>query len=96
MAANFISVDTTTTTARFSREAVSLSVQIRSLIDLLEQISSKGAQMNDGTDYTLLETLYGLPTGTGQTYLSFVNGSLDAIKGVSQNASAITLMNRVG
>lgn len=96
MAADFILVTRNNSAAPFAGDPINLSRQIRSLLEIAQSISDKGARMVSGTDYTLFETLYGLPTGAGQPYLNFVNGTISALKGTAQNANAIEIMNRVG
>lgn len=96
MAADFILVARNDSAAPFASDPINLSRQIRSLLDLAESISDKGARMVNGTDHTLFETLYGLPVGAGQPYLNFVNGMINAMNGTDQNGNAIEIMNRVG
>lgn len=96
MAADFILVERSNSAAVFASDPINLSRQIRTLLDLAQSISDKGARMVNGTDYTLFETLYGFPTGTGQPYLNFVNGTISALQGTAQNSNAIEIMNRVG
>lgn len=50
----------------------------------------------DGADVTQLETLFGLPTGSGQTVLDLVNGSVGAMEGDFQNNNCKQLTEKVG
>lgn len=96
MAADFILIERNNSAAQFSGDPINLSRQIRVLLDTAQSISDKGSRMVDGADYSLFETLYGLPTGAGQPYLNFVNGMINAMNGTAQNGNAIEIMNRVG
>lgn len=96
MAADFILIERNNSAAPFFDDPINLSRQLRTLLQTAQSISDKGTRMVDGVDYTLFETLYGLPAGTGQAYLNFVNGMINALHGTAQNGNAIEIMNRVG
>lgn len=104
MAADFITLNRTSSTAPFVNELVSIPNDVRRLIDRLEQVREKGFRMfvpagennNPPADFSVFETKYGIPTGQGQTVFDLVNGTLIALKGEAANANALELMNRVG
>lgn len=104
MAADFITLNRTASTAPFVNELVSIPADVRRLIDKLEQVREKGFRMfvpagenNDPpADFAVFEAKYGIPAGSGQTVFDLVNGTLMALKGESMNGNATELMNRVG
>jgi hypothetical protein len=98
MAADFIPIDRTDSTAVFSNKLVALAPELRRVIDKLEEIQQMGYRMfvADPADFTMFESLFGIPTGQGQTVFNRVNGALLAIKGEAQNANAIELINTIG
>lgn len=51
---------------------------------------------NDGSNWTDLEALFGLPTGKGQTIYDLVNGSIGSMTGAFQVADAKNLTETVG
>lgn len=51
---------------------------------------------NDGTVFTDIDTLFGLPAGKGQTVFNLVNGSIGSMQGNFQVADAKTITEQVG
>lgn len=51
---------------------------------------------NDGTTFTAIETLFGLPTGKGQAVFNMVNGSVGSMEGTFQVADAKNITEQVG
>jgi hypothetical protein len=51
---------------------------------------------NDGTDFTDIETLFGVEAGSGQVVFDLVNGSTGAMIGQFQNADCKTITEKVG
>lgn len=98
MAADFIPIDRTVSTAVFSSKLVTLPQDLRRVIDKLEEVQQMGYRMfvEDPPDFTVFETLFGIPTGQGQTVFNLVNGTLLALNGEAQNANATEFINRVG
>lgn len=96
MPVDFIHPDTTVTTAPFAGKLVSLTRQLRDTIDLLDEVKTIMDHNNNGVAFTAIETLFGLPTGQGQTVYDLCNGSMQAISGTAQNSNALSLINRVG
>lgn len=96
MAADFIKIDRLNTAAPFANELISVVSQLRQAQETLLQIQAKGFRMFADPDFSVFETLYGIPTGKGQTIFNLVNGSVMALAGTAQNANAQELINRVG
>lgn len=51
---------------------------------------------NDGTVFTELEAVFGLPSGKGQTVFDMVNGAVGSMTGTFQVADAKNITERVG
>lgn len=96
MPIDFIHPDTSVTTAPFASKLVSLVRQLRDTIDLLDEVKTIMDHTNDGVAFTGIETLFGLPSGKGQTVYDLCNGTMQAISGTAQNNNALSLINRVG
>jgi hypothetical protein len=93
---DYIKIDMSTTTAV---EAGSLKSAIRQLETAKQQLTSvlnKMGHNTNGTVFTSLEALYGLPAGQGQTVFDLVNGTIGAMNGTFQNNNSTTLIERVG
>lgn len=90
----------TATKANRAKEAVR---QMRDVIDIFEELNDLNAHSNNGTDFSLVETLYGLPTTprvdptkpNGQLLTEFFDGALKAMKGVEANAQCLAIIQRV-
>lgn len=96
MAADFIKINRGNAAAVFSQDLVQLPQQLRALVDRLKKVRETGFRMFDGSDFTVFEENYGIPTGQGQTVFDLVNGILNALDGTAQNANAEEFMDRVG
>lgn len=96
MALDFIVVDSTTTTAKFAHDLITLTRQLRETVDRLDFVKAVMDHSNTGSNFTQIETLFGLPSGQGQTVYDLVNGTRMAIAGTAQNANALSLIDRVG
>lgn len=96
MAKDYIKIDVQKNGAS---EASTLWQAIRELRQAYESLTRVKAKMFhnfDGADVTQLETLFGLPTGSGQTVLDLVNGSVGAMEGDFQNNNCKQLTEKVG
>lgn len=93
MAIDFISINTT------ASQALALKVYIQNL-RLSQELGQRCLDImthnNDGTTFTAIETLFGLPAGKGQTVFNLVNGSLGSMKGTFQVPDATTITQQVG
>lgn len=96
MAIDFVVVDDSTSTAKFASDLMRLTRSLRDVIDRLEFVKAVMEHSNNGTVFTQIETLFGLPVGQGQTVYDLINGTYLAISGAAQNSNALSLINRVG
>jgi hypothetical protein len=96
MARDFIKVDST---AAGATQATKLKDYISSLRIALEKGRAVQAVMNhnqDGSVWTDIETLYGIPAGKGDDVYDLVNGSVGAMEGTFQNDDCQQITEQVG
>lgn len=96
MARDFIKVDKTQTAATQAQALLSYAVTLRSAYDQGVKILAVMGHNNDGTTFTDIEILYGLPTGKGQTVFNLINGSVGSMQGTFQVPDAKTITEIVG
>jgi hypothetical protein len=96
MPIDFIKVTTNDTNAPFAADLVSLVRQVRGVFDQIDKVLDVMTHTNNGSDFTTLETLFGLPTGQGQMVFDLCNGTRLALNGSGQNSNAVSLIERVG
>lgn len=96
MAIDFVVVDDSASTAKFASDLMRLTRSLRDVIDRLDFVKAVMEHSNNGTVFTQIEVLFGLPVGQGQTVYDLINGASMAIAGTAQNSNALSLINRVG
>lgn len=96
MAKTFIKIDRTTTTAVYAQELLALVTHLRSTINQLAKVKGIMDQNWATTDFADLEALFGVPTGSGSAVYALVRDSQKAITGLATDASALTLIDKVG
>lgn len=96
MARDFIKIDTTQSAATQAGLLKSYVAQLRSAYETGTRVKAIMTHNNDGTVFTDIEALFGLPTGKGQTLFNLVNGSIGSMEGTFQVADAKTLTEQVG
>jgi hypothetical protein len=96
MAIDFIKVDPTQAAATQARLLLVYKDTLRSAFELGTKILAIMGHNNDGTTFTNVETLFGLPSGTGQTVFNLINGSVGSMQGNFQVADAKTLTEKLG
>jgi hypothetical protein len=96
MARDFIKVDTTQTAATQARALLNYINTLTSAIQQGKQILAIMGHNNDGSIFTDIEALFGLPAGKGQTVFDLVNGSVGSFAGTFQVADATTITQSVG
>jgi hypothetical protein len=96
MARDFIKIDVNAAGAIHS-------VKLKNFVNILRAAQDQGhlildimSHANDGTVFTDIETLFGLPTGQGQIVFNLVNGTLGSMTGTFQVADATTITSKVG
>lgn len=96
MARDFIKVDPTQSAATQARALLSYISTLRSAYEQGLKVAAVMNHNNDGTTFTDIETLFGLPTGKGQTVFNFVNGSTGTMVGTFQTADVKNITETVG
>jgi hypothetical protein len=77
MAVQYISIDSTKRLGSELRQAVNYGTSFEQQLDKLKDIMDT---MIDGTDYSRLETDFGIATGKGETVYNLVTGALAALR----------------
>ena len=96
MASNFIAITRTDPAAINASMMLEYLQYVRRALDLGIKIKAQMEQMRDGTDYTNVETYFGIPAGQGNTVYDEVNGAVQAMLGTMQNDNNKTITERVG
>ena len=94
MARDFIKINT-----NGAPQAVLLKGYVQALRSAIEQGERVRAIMNhnhDNVDFSDIESLFGLPAGSGQTVFDLVNGSVGSMAGTFQTADATTITEKLG
>lgn len=89
-----ILIDVTLTTATQAQYLKRLTVVARDFIDLVKRVQDTMSHNNDGTDWTQIETLYGLKAGDGQKTVTMVSDAESVVRGNAQNNSIKQLGER--
>lgn len=98
MARDFIKIDRTAmnTTATQAQSLLTYVSLLRQAFDVGTRIKAIMTHANDGTVFTDIETMFGLPAGQGQTVFNLVNGSIGSMQGTFQVPDAQTITEKVG
>lgn len=96
MARDFIKIDTTQSVATQAGLLKSYVSQLRQAYEIGNRVKAIMVHNNDGTVFTDIETLFGIPTGKGQTIFNMVNGSIGSMEGTFQVADAKNITEQVG
>ena len=74
MARDYIRIDTSTTTATQAGALKSMVSDLRRAIEAVDNAVGIMSHNNDGANYTDVETLFGLPAGSGQLVTTTLTG----------------------
>ncbi|MET0708005.1 MAG: hypothetical protein ABWY82_14370 [Tardiphaga sp.] len=96
MTKDFIPINLSTTTATQASLLKSYITTLRQAYELGTRVKGIMQHNHDGTVFTDIETLFGLPTGEGQTVFDLVNGSIGSMEGSFQVDDAKEITERVG
>lgn len=96
MARDFIKIDTTTTTATQAGELKAFTTILRDAYARGKKILAVMGHNNDGTVFTDIEALYGLPAGKGQTVFNLINGAVGSMEGSFQVSDAKNVTETLG
>jgi hypothetical protein len=96
MASDFIPIDATKAGATQANVLKSYIQTLRTAYELGGRVKGIMDHNQDGTVWTALEALFGLPAGKGQTVYNLVNGSVGAMEGTFQNDDSKQITEQVG
>lgn len=97
MARDFIKIDRSNfAVATQAQVLLSYISVLRSAYDLGRKCKDIMIRNNDGTNFTDIEALFGLPAGKGQIVFDLVNGSIGSMEGSFQVDDAKEIIDRVG
>ena len=68
------------------RAAYELGVRLRAIM----------SNSNDGSDFTDISTLFGVPTNKAQSVYDLINGTIGAMEGTFQNSNGKSLGELIG
>ena len=79
MARDFIKIDQGLTTQKFASELISAINSLRQTQVQFTRIAELMSHMNDGSNFTDIETYFGLPAGVGSGTNTIVSGVVTAL-----------------
>jgi hypothetical protein len=96
MARTFIKIDTAAAGATHAGLLRSFVQQQRAAYELGARIRAIMGNNNDGTVWTDIESLFGVPAGKGDDVFDLVNGTVGAMEGTFQNSNGKSLGELIG
>jgi hypothetical protein len=97
MAIDFIKIDLSNqTVATKAGLLIGYINNLRAAYNAGKQIIGIMGHLNDGTTFTAIESVFGLPSGQGQTVFDLMNGSVGSMEGAFQVSDAKTITEKVG
>jgi hypothetical protein len=96
MARDFIKINRTDTAATQASLLLNYVSTLRSAYELGKRVKDIMGHNNDGSDFTDIVALFGLPTGKGQIVFDLVNGSVGSMEGSFQVDDAKEITERLG
>ena len=96
MARDFIKIDTASVAATQAQLLLSYCRTLRSAYEMGTRVKAIMTHNNDGTVFTDIEGLFGLPAGKGQIVFDLVNGSVGSMEGSFQVDDAKEITERLG
>lgn len=96
MAKDYIKIDTTTNGALQAPLLKQYIAVLRQAYELGNRVKAIMTHNNDGSDFTPIEGLFGLPVNKGQTVFDLVNGSVGSMEGSFQVDDVKQLTEQVG
>jgi hypothetical protein len=96
MARRYIKIDTTVAGATQSGLLKNFVTQLRANYEVGVRIRAIMGNNNDGTNFTDVEALFGLPAGKGQTVVELITNAVGSMEGDLQSNDAKILGERMG
>ena len=94
-AIDFIKVSSNDTNATRASALVSAARALREAYEQLGYVLDNMNHLHDGTDFSQIETFYGLEAGNGQVEFNLINGAKGSMDGMFQVADARDLTVRI-
>ncbi len=82
--------------ATFGGKLINARASLNTTMNLLAEIKATMVHNNNGSDWTTIESLFGLPSGKGQTVYDLVNGMVGSWNGTFQNNNTATVRDLIG
>ena len=96
MANDFITIVVTQNNQAQASQLKGFTMQASQVYATAVQIRNKMTHMYSGTDFTRLETEFGLPSNQGQAMFDLMNGIVGVMDGTMQNNNFKTITEKVG
>ncbi len=96
MARDFIKINRNDANAIYANMLLDFVGTMRNAIETGTLIKGIMDHNHDGSIFTDIEALFGVPANNGQTVYNFVNGSMGAMNGTFQNSDGKNLTERLG
>lgn len=96
MARDFIKIDRASAAATHATLLLSLVNQARGVYELANRIKDIMTRNNDGSNFSDIESLFGLPAGKGQIVFDLVNGTTGSMIAQFQTDDFKELTERLG
>jgi hypothetical protein len=96
MAIDFIKINVASSEATQANTLKQWIDILRQAYEIGGRIYAKMNNMHDGTDFTMLETMHGIPAGDGQKVFDMVNGTLGSMEGRFMVDDAKNITETVG
>jgi hypothetical protein len=96
MIIDFIEINMGVTTATQASLLKQYITTLRQAYELGTRVKGVMEHNHDGTNFTGIETLFGLPTGKGNIVFDLVNGSIGSMEGTFKVDDAKEITERVG
>lgn len=96
MARTFIKVDTSQSSATHAGLLRAFVQQQRAAYEIGAKVRAIMSNNNDGTIFTDIEALFGLPAGKGQAVFDLVNGTVGAMEGTFTNNNGKSIGELIG
>ncbi len=96
MARDFIKVNQSDTAATAASKLVAYRNALRDAYQRGKEVLAIMNHNNDGSNWTDVEALFGLPSAKGNTVYDLMNGSIGAMEGTFQNSNCKDLTETLG
>jgi hypothetical protein len=96
MARDFIKVDRTVVTATHATLLLEYVRALRNAYEIGTRVKAIMLHNHDGSNFTDIEALFGLPATKGQVVFDLINGSIGSMEGAFQVDDAKEITERVG